>query len=147
MLCWRVTPCAHSLIFKEIGTFPDAWTLLQPVSNLSLFLTLPEVSSVISAYVIYFKRSFFKLSFHSRMFINYNKTVFADLELPCTRICQSSRLQSIPESCPHRPMSLALPARNQKQMKRNKTETDIAPTKEIVQITVHGVNPQNTYDS
>jgi len=28
----------------------DEWTLLQPASTLSLFLTLPEVSSVIAAY-------------------------------------------------------------------------------------------------
>jgi len=41
--------------------------LLQPASTLSLFLTLQEVSSVIAAYVIYFKLNHFKLSFQSHV--------------------------------------------------------------------------------
>jgi len=49
--------------------------LLQPASTLSLFLALPvpEVSTVIAAYVVYFKLNYLKLSFHSRM-LNVHKS-------------------------------------------------------------------------
>jgi len=67
----------------------NVWTLLQPASTFSFFLTLPEVSSVIDAYVVYYKLS--------RMFI------IKRLELPCMCSCQSSRLQRIPRVSPASP--------------------------------------------
>jgi len=57
------------------GLSDGAANRLAPLRSHALFLTLPEVSSVITAYVVYFKLNYFKLSLHPISILDLDKSV------------------------------------------------------------------------